>query len=96
MMLALALSAAACSGPEPSRSAPDPDPRWLLSPGGRWKARLSAGSIQVFEADGRFAGRIPMPANPSNCTFGGADRKTLYVTTLHAVYEVRMATPGLP
>ncbi|HET6148635.1 MAG TPA: SMP-30/gluconolactonase/LRE family protein [Polyangia bacterium] len=53
-------------------------------------------AIQVFESDGRFAGRIPMPAPPSNCTFGGADRRTLYVTTLHALYEVRVETPGLP
>ena len=41
-------------------------------------------------------GRIPFPAAPSNCTFGGADRRTLYVTTLHALYEVRVPTPGLP
>src|SRR4029077_18974853 len=53
-------------------------------------------AIEVFESDGRFAGRIAIPAPPSNCTFGGADRRTLYVTTLHAVYEVRVETPGLP
>jgi gluconolactonase len=52
--------------------------------------------IQVFDSDGHFAGRIPIPAPPSNCTFGGADRRTLYVTTLHAVYEVRVEIPGLP
>jgi gluconolactonase len=57
-------------------------------------AEVSA--IEIFESDGRFAGRIPFPAPPSNCTFGGADRRTLYVTTLHALYEVRMETPGLP
>ena len=53
-------------------------------------------AIQVFESDGRFAGRIPIPAPPSNCSFGGADRRTLFVTTLHAVYEVSVDTPGLP
>jgi len=53
-------------------------------------------AIEVFDSTGRFAGRIPIPAPPSNCTFGGADRKTLYVTTLHAVYEVRVETAGLP
>jgi len=45
---------------------------------------------------GNLLGRIPFPAAPSNCTFGGADRRTLYVTTLHAVYEVRVPVPGLP
>jgi gluconolactonase len=53
-------------------------------------------AIDVFESDGRFAGQIAIPAPPSNCTFGGADRRTLYVTTLHAVYELRVETPGLP
>jgi len=53
-------------------------------------------AIEVFDSTGRFAGRIPIPAPPSNCTFGGADRRSLYVTTLHAVYEVRVETPGLP
>ena len=57
-------------------------------------AEVSA--IEIFESDGRFAGRIAFPAPPSNCTFGGADRRTLYVTTLHAIYEVPVATPGLP
>ena len=53
-------------------------------------------AILVFDSAGHFAGHIAFPAPPSNCTFGGADRRTLYVTTLHAVYEVPMRTPGLP
>ena len=53
-------------------------------------------AIVVFDDAGRFAGRIVFPAPPSNCTFGGADRRTLYVTTLHALYQVPMRTPGLP
>ncbi len=53
-------------------------------------------AIVVFDNAGRLLGRIPFPVAPSNCTFGGSDRKTMYVTTLHAVYEVQMSTPGLP
>ncbi len=53
-------------------------------------------AILVFDSDGRFAGKIPIPHPPSNCTFGGPDRRTLYVTTLHAIYEVPVETPGLP
>jgi gluconolactonase len=53
-------------------------------------------AIVVLDNAGHLAGRIAFPAPPSNCTFGGADRRTLYVTTLHAVYEVPMQTPGLP
>jgi gluconolactonase len=57
-------------------------------------AEVSA--IVVFGPDGSFVGRIPLPVPPSNCTFGGADRRTLYVTTLHAIYEARTTVPGLP
>jgi gluconolactonase len=53
-------------------------------------------AIVVFDPAGRQLGRIPFPVRPSNCTFGGADRRTMYVTTLHAIYEVAMPTPGLP
>ena len=52
-------------------------------------------AIIVFDPAGHSLGRIPLPAPPSNCTFGGADRRTLYVTTPHVVYEVRMPAPGL-
>ncbi len=53
-------------------------------------------AIVIFDKEGHYAGHIPFPAPPSNCSFGGTDRRTLYVTTLHAVYEVRLETPGLP
>lgn len=53
-------------------------------------------AIQVFGPEGGFVGSIPIPQPPSNCTFGGQDRRSLFVTTLHAIYEVRMETPGLP
>lgn len=57
-------------------------------------AEVSA--IVILDKDGRYFGRIPLPTPPSNCTFGGADRRTLFVTTLHALYEVPMDAPGLP
>jgi gluconolactonase len=53
-------------------------------------------AIQVFAPDGRYLGGIPIPERPSNCTFGGAERRTLFVTTLHAIYAVELPTPGLP
>ena len=57
-------------------------------------AEVSA--IVVFDNAGHLAERIAFPVPPSNCTFGGTDRRTLYVTTLHALYEVPMRTSGLP
>ncbi|MBC8132619.1 MAG: SMP-30/gluconolactonase/LRE family protein [Deltaproteobacteria bacterium] len=53
-------------------------------------------AIVVFDKTGQSLGRIAFPHAPSNCTFGGADRRTLYVTTLHALYEVRMPVAGRP
>lgn len=56
----------------------------------------SVKAIEVFDPRGGYLGDIAVPDRPSNCTFGGADRRTLYVTTLHAIYEARVVTPGLP
>jgi len=53
-------------------------------------------AIVAFDPAGHTLGRIAMPYRASNCTFGGPDRRTMYVTTLHAVYSIRMPTPGLP
>jgi gluconolactonase len=53
-------------------------------------------AIIVFDSAGRVLGRLPFPVAPSNCSFGGSDRKTLYVTTLHALYQVQMPIAGLP
>ncbi|HEX3695132.1 MAG TPA: SMP-30/gluconolactonase/LRE family protein [Polyangia bacterium] len=38
----------------------------------------------------------PGGRGPSNITFGGADRKTLFITTLHGIYQVAVPTPGKP
>ena len=92
--------------PEPFGAAPD-DPRARLHvPDGLCvddRGRLyvannstEVSAVLVFDDVGHFVDRIAFPAPPSNCTFGGADRRTLYVTTLHALYEVPMSTPGLP
>lgn len=53
-------------------------------------------AIVVFDPSGHQLGRIVLPVAPSNCTFGGDDRKTMYITTLHAIYQVAVPTPGLP
>jgi gluconolactonase len=53
-------------------------------------------AIEVFDPAGDYLGSIALPDRPSNCTFGGADRRTLFVTTPHAIYEARVQTAGLP
>lgn len=36
--------------------------------------------IAVFDPDGKVLGEYPMPTEPTNCCFGDADLKSLYVT----------------
>jgi gluconolactonase len=56
----------------------------------------SNAGIEVFKPDGTSWGAITVPAKPTNCAFGGADRKTLLITTPKALYEVKLQVPGLP
>lgn len=50
--------------------------------------------IQVFGPAGELLGKIRLPLCPANCTFGGGDRKTLYVTARAGVYAVNLAVRG--
>jgi gluconolactonase len=56
----------------------------------------SGGQVRVFRPNGQPWGNIPIPRNPTNAAFGGADRKTLYVSAQSAIYAVRLKVPGLP
>ena len=42
-----------------------------------------------------YIGMVPT-GESSNCTFGGADRKTMYVTSRAQLKYVTLAVPGLP
>ncbi len=59
--------------------------------------------IDVFTKTGSKIGTITVPVKPTNCTFGGADRTTLYITAngpeLDAktgLYSIKLNVPGLP
>jgi gluconolactonase len=46
-------------------------------------------------AEGKLAGRIPVPEDVlTNVTFGGDDLKTLYITAGRTLYSIRTAIPG--
>ena len=51
--------------------------------------------VPVSAADG-LPLSITVPMQPSNCAFGNADHKTLYITARTAVYSVVLANPGEP
>ena len=51
--------------------------------------------VYVITPDGELLGRIPIPEDVcTNLTFGGPDRKTLYVTSGKTIFKVPMAVAG--
>jgi gluconolactonase len=59
---------------------------WASGPGG----------ILVLSPDGRELGRIARDVAISNCTFGGPDGRTLYMTSTHDVLALRTNVRGAP
>jgi gluconolactonase len=45
--------------------------------------------IQVLSPDGKLIKTIAIPEHPANCTLGGEDNKTLFVTARTGLYAVR-------
>lgn len=52
--------------------------------------------VEIFSAEGQHRGLVVFPEQPANVTFGGADRKTMYVTARTGLYRVKMPIAGLP
>jgi len=53
------------------------------------------GGVWVFDPQGKHLGTIETPQPPANCTFGGSDNKTLYITARTSVYRVELLVAGL-
>jgi gluconolactonase len=54
------------------------------------------GSVLVFNPQGQQIGRINLPGNSTNLTWGGADGRTLFVTTTEGVFQVPTNTTRAP
>lgn len=54
------------------------------------------GGLHIFRADGALLGRLLMPMQTPNFTWGDADLCGLYVTGITALYRVRTRIPGIP
>ncbi len=50
--------------------------------------------VQVFAPSGELLGIIQVPQAPANCTFGDADKRTLYITAKTSLYSIRLAAQG--
>ena len=56
---------------------------------------VSAGNgVHVFHPDGRLLGTIETPETAANCTFGGAGKRTLFITAVSAVWAVELGVVG--
>ena len=51
--------------------------------------------IWVFGPDGTVLDTILVPGQTTNCNWGDADRKTLYITSGNSVYRIRLAVTGV-
>jgi gluconolactonase len=55
---------------------------------------VAAGEILVFDKSGVQVAQLNVPETPSNCAFGGNDRKSLYVTAGPSVYMLNTPFEG--
>lgn len=53
-------------------------------------------SVVVLSPEGELIGRIPVPEQPANVTFGGVDGKTLFMTARTSLYALAMNVGGAP
>jgi gluconolactonase len=52
-------------------------------------------AIYIVTPGGELIGQIPVPEDViTNCTFGGEDLRTLYITAGKTLFQVRVETPG--
>ncbi len=89
-----------------------PDGATVDAKGGVWVAHWDGGRVSRFRPDGQFdrSIRVPVP-QPTCCAFGGADLRTLYVTSARTglddaalgraplsggVFRLRPGVAGLP
>jgi gluconolactonase len=56
---------------------------------------VGSGGIWVIAPSGEVIGILRMPEVVRNLAFGGADFRTLYVTTRGALAKIEVKTPGI-
>jgi gluconolactonase len=69
---------------------PNPDGMAVDRSGNVWCT--GSDGVRVFSPEGNLLTTVKLPQGPANCTFGGEDGKTLFVTAQTAVYRVRTTT----
>lgn len=54
------------------------------------------GGVWIFSPDGKPLATLLIPERVGNLTFGGADRKTLYIAASSSIYRMQLNIAGLP
>ncbi|MEO2001240.1 MAG: SMP-30/gluconolactonase/LRE family protein [Pirellulales bacterium] len=54
-----------------------------------------ATAVWIWNPTGKLLAKVECPTRPINATFGGIDRKTLFVTCFDGVYALPMTTSGV-
>ncbi|HEX9615290.1 MAG TPA: SMP-30/gluconolactonase/LRE family protein, partial [Bacteroidota bacterium] len=49
--------------------------------------------VWIISPQGVLLDKIATPVNPTNCTWGDADRKTIYITARSTVFRMRLGSP---
>jgi gluconolactonase len=57
---------------------------YVSGPGGLW----------ILSEAGKHLGTLRLPEHPHNLTWGGQDRRTLYVAAQTSIYRIRLNVPG--
>lgn len=55
---------------------------------------LTTDDVMAYSASGELLQQINIPDRPTNLCFGGSDRRTLFITTEHALYSIPMSVRG--
>ena len=55
---------------------------------------VAASKLDVYTAEGKVLGSVPLAETPSNCAFGDEDFASLYVTARTSVYRLRLNVKG--
>jgi gluconolactonase len=72
----------------------DRDGRIWATAGTKEKAGIYVFEVDRARATARVAATIPMPEDPTNCTFGGKKRDVLYVTTTASLFRIQTTVRG--
>lgn len=55
---------------------------------------LTSRAVDVYSADGKKIATLEVPESPANVTFGGPDRRTLFITARTSLYALHMNVRG--